>query len=92
MENVAPDLLIKDISMDGIELTERLGEAHPNVAVVVVSRHDTRRYVQVPLATGTMGYVLKHNMTETIEEAIDTVLGGMRYLCKGAQLLAGGLE
>lgn len=85
------DLVIVDISMDGmdgIELTRRLKEQHPQLHILVVSMHDETRYVEDALDAGAGGYVLKDNVHAVLPEAARSVLGGELYLCPELEDLA----
>lgn len=80
-----PDLAVVDIAMkgmDGIELTRRLKQSHPNLRVLIVSMHDESLYVERALAAGADGYVLKDNVDELMVEATGEVLAGRQYLGK----------
>ena len=93
LPDLKPDLAIVDISMkemDGIELTRRIKRDHPDVRVLVVSMHDGSYHIRQALAAGADGYVLKNNIDTVMEEAVDAVLAGKRYLCKDSRKLVAG--
>lgn len=78
------DLAVIDISMgdmNGIELTRRLKQEHPDVYVLIVSMHNEVRYVEDALDAGASGYVLKDNVHKLLVEAVQEVLSGEVYLC-----------
>lgn len=80
----AIDLAVVDISMgdmNGIELTRRLKENHPNVYVLIVSMHNETRYVKDAFEAGASGYVLKDNVHKLLVEAAEKVTSGHVYLC-----------
>lgn len=80
---VKTDLAIVDISMkgmNGIELTRRLKEAHPNLRVLIVSVHDETHYVEDALEAGANGYVLKDTVHSVLMEAISEVMKGDVYI------------
>ena len=88
-DEVNPNVVIADIAMgegmDGIELTRRIKQDHPEVRVLVVSMHDDSYYIESALNAGADGYVIKHNTDGALEEAIEALLNGERYLCIDAR-------
>lgn len=85
MPDTRPDLAVVDISMDGmdgLELTRRLAEEHPDVRVLIVSIHDEVRYVKEALGAGACGYVLKDHASDLMSEASRAILAGQVYICK----------
>lgn len=79
----APDLAFMDIAMkgvNGIELAGRFHDAHPEIAVVMLTMHGNLEYVRQTAQAGARGYVLKDAPAHEIITAIDTVrAGGMYY-------------
>lgn len=78
------DVAVVDISMDGmngIELTRRLKENHPDLYVLIVSMHNETRYVEDAFEAGASGYVLKDNVHKLLVEAVQAVTTGQVYLC-----------
>ncbi len=80
-----PDVALVDARMprmDGIELTERLAEDHPRVAVIILTTFDDDEYVFGGLRAGAKGYLLKDTPPEELVSSIEkvhrgeTVLGG----------------
>ena len=85
VSELAPDLVVTDITMpgiDGIELTQRIMKASPGVKVLALSSHLNRRFVEQMLAAGAQGYVNKAAGRDELLRAIRTVAAGGRYLCK----------
>jgi DNA-binding NarL/FixJ family response regulator len=84
-----PDVVLIDVIMplkDGIEATRDIKDAHPNVAVVVLSGHDEQRFVFDALKAGASGYLLK---TAELEEVAKTVRAVARGEAMLDQQLAG---
>ena len=76
-----PDLVIADISLDGmngIEFIKRLHTQHPDMEVLVVSMHDESLYAERALHAGAAGYLMKNEAESHIIPAIRRVLNG-RY-------------
>lgn len=78
-----PDVVVLDISMpglNGMQLTEQLKHACPEVRVVVLTRHTEPGYVRHMLQLGAGGYVLKQADAEELIAAIRAVAAGGTYL------------
>ena len=78
-----PDVVVIDISMpgmNGIQATAAVRQAHPEVQVVVLTRHSERGYVRQMLQAGARGYVLKQAAAEDLIGAIRAVVAGGTYL------------
>ena len=78
-----PDLAIIDISLksgNGIDLIKQVKDQFPTVRMLVWSMYDESLYAERSLRAGAMGYINKENVTDTIIEAIRTVLGGDVFL------------
>lgn len=88
LEEVRPDLLITDLSlegMDGLELTRRATERCPELPVLVVSRHEEDLYARKALQAGARGYLMKDAASDQLVEAARTVARGRRYLSDAAE-------
>jgi len=83
LEASRPDVVIMDISMpgmNGIQATEQLKLAYPEVKVLVLSVHDDTSYLRQMLTVGASGYILKHTAADALIQAIRTVAAGGLYL------------
>lgn len=88
LDALAPDVILMDLNMPemgGLMATEMVLERRPETRVLILSMHDNPEYIASALNHGAMGYVLKDVPTEQIARAIETVMGGERYLCTGAE-------
>jgi two-component system NarL family response regulator len=88
IDTLAPDVILMDLNMPrlgGLSATEILLEKRPGTRILILSMHDSPEYISSALSHGAMGYVLKDVPTDEIKQAIDTVMGGRRYLCTGAE-------
>jgi DNA-binding NarL/FixJ family response regulator len=82
-EALAPDLVITDISMpgiDGIEVTRRLQALCPGVRVVILSVHAGTSWVRAALQAGARGYLTKTSAPDEIELAVREVLDDRLYV------------
>lgn len=82
LERAAPDLVLLDLSMpgiNGIELLPMLKRAKPSVKVLIVTMHLDRALAKLAFRAGADGFVPKESTPIELREAIDAVLRGERY-------------
>jgi DNA-binding NarL/FixJ family response regulator len=80
-----PHVIIMDIGMsgmNGMEATQQLTQALPDIKVVALSMHLKKTFVKEMLKAGAVGYILKENAFAEVIEAIHRVVEGERYLCQ----------
>ena len=81
-----PDLVIVDLAMtqgrSGIELIKELAGQQCRTPVLVLSTHDESFYAERALHAGAKGYVMKHEPTWVLLDALRTVLAGGIHLSK----------
>ncbi|MBN9120760.1 MAG: response regulator transcription factor [Planctomycetes bacterium] len=78
-----PDVAVVDISLrasNGIELIKRIRDRDDRVRVLVWSMHGESLYAERALRAGALGYVNKDRATDTIVDAIRSVLEGKVWL------------
>lgn len=83
IDELIPRIVVMDISMPemtGIEATRQLRRYHPDMKIIILSRHDNEEYIEQLLKYGIHGYVLKDDAGTDIARAIDAVLAGQTYL------------
>jgi two-component system response regulator NreC len=81
--HVRVDVIIMDLSMpgtSGLVATRRLKELRPDVAIVTLTRHSDKTYLQELLRAGTDGYVLKKSPHHELLRAIRAVAAGQQYV------------
>lgn len=74
-----PDIAIVDITLrtaNGIELTKNLKAHSPALLILIVSMHDEELFAERALRAGAKGYLMKH-------EASDQVVNALRRISKG---------
>jgi DNA-binding NarL/FixJ family response regulator len=79
-----PDLVIVDISLkggvSGIDLIKAIRNRFPGMKMLVLSMYEESLYAERALRAGAMGYIKKEEMTNTVVNAIRTVLDGELYV------------
>ena len=71
-----PDVVLLDVGlpgMSGLEVARRLRDGIPQLAVVVISTHDSADYHELAIANGARGFLAKAELTGG---ALDALLAG----------------
>ncbi len=79
----APDIIIMDISMpglNGIEATRQILATNDKIKVIALSMHSDRRFVFESLKAGAKGFILKECAFEELVSAIKLTLEDKIYL------------
>jgi DNA-binding NarL/FixJ family response regulator len=97
VETMHPDLLLLDLSMpkmSGISVIKDLKSRYPETKILALTIHDSEDYILETFHSGLDGYCLKEASHSELLMAIDTVLGGKKYLSPGIsdKVLVGFLE
>ena len=82
-EKFKPNVLIVDIMMpdlNGLEVLRQVKERSPATCSIVLSMQSADIYVVEALKAGALGYVLKETGPSEMLNAVQQVVGGMRYL------------
>lgn len=80
---LAPDLVLMDITMpgmNGIEAIREIKRRDASVRVLVLTIHKTEEYIHESLKAGADGYILKDASHDELRVAIRSVLNGKTYL------------
>lgn len=78
------DVVIMDINMpdlNGIDATRAIVNELPDIKLIALSIHSTRKFVSQMLKAGASGYIVKHCAFKELATAIRTVFSGKPYLC-----------
>ncbi|NUP69520.1 MAG: response regulator transcription factor [Nonomuraea sp.] len=87
VKDVAPDVVVMDIrmpGMDGIEATRRITSSGAAAHVIVLTTFDDDDYVYGALRAGASGFLVK-------DMALDAILDAIRVVAAGDALLAPGI-
>src|SRR6516225_2500012 len=82
-QEVQPDLILLDIglpTLNGIEAARRIRELSPQSKILFITQETSADVVQVALATGARGYVVKTDAGSELLSALDAVLQGETYV------------
>ncbi|TRZ68650.1 MAG: DNA-binding response regulator [Rhodocyclaceae bacterium] len=77
------DMAIVDLSLlgiSGLELVKQFRSKYPSMAILVMSMHDETVYAERVLRAGAQGYLMKHEGTDTVLQAIRQILNGEHYI------------
>ena len=97
VEELAPDLVLMDVSMPrmtGVEATREIKSRYPETKVLALTVHNTEEYILEMLQAGADGYLLKDSTRAELLMAVKSVLGGKAFLSPGAseKVIEGYLE
>jgi len=82
VDSLAPDLVMTDISMpgmDGITAIAEIHKRHPEVKLLVLSMYDTVDFVKRAVANGACGYLMKDAPPFELEQAVRSVMATGSY-------------
>lgn len=78
------DVIILDINMpktDGITLTKRIKELHPQAQIIILSMMDHEKYVAQAMEAGANAYLIKNVSRDELLFAIRHTANGEYYIC-----------
>jgi len=82
VEKLRPDVAVLDISMpdlNGVEATQQILKASPDIKVIVMTMHDSEELAKRVLEAGARGYVLKSEAARDLCNAVKSVLKGQPF-------------
>jgi DNA-binding NarL/FixJ family response regulator len=85
LTNITPDVILADLHLgdgEGLELIREVAEIYPQTRIIAVSQLEEDHYAHRALRAGARGYVMKNEATETVLEAISTVIQGSIYVSR----------
>lgn len=81
-----PELMLLDIDMpeiDGLQVLKKVKSEEPDIKVLMISNHTESWVIKRALKLGANGYLCKYSDSDEVLTAINTLLNGDVYLCKG---------
>jgi len=78
-----PDVIVLDISMpgmNGFEVAASLREAGWRAAIVFLSVHSEKEFVDAAHSVGGVGYVVKHCLGSDLPKAVHAASAGKRFV------------
>jgi CheY-like chemotaxis protein len=90
MKNLAPDLIVTDLTMpamDGLELVRSLRLHHPEVPVILMTAYGSEALAVEALAQGAASYVPKSSLAAKLADTVEGVLGLARASQSREQLM-----
>lgn len=95
LEQRQPDIILIDISMDGmdgLEVIQKSRKKYPNVRFIVLTMHEDGQYVVKAVRNGAFGYLLKNADKTELKEAIHAVYYDRKYFNREiSQLMVGNI-
>lgn len=82
-QKLQPDIVLMDIAMpelNGVEATRQIVSEFPNMKVIALSMHSSRRTVEEMIKAGAVGYVLKNSAFEELASALKCVRENKAYI------------
>jgi len=82
-KRIMPDVLLLDLDMpdiDGIEVTQQVVAAQPEVRILVLTMYDSEDYAMQLTRCGAAGYIVKGTSPKDLPEAIRMVVRGEQYI------------
>jgi two-component system, NarL family, response regulator DegU len=72
-----PDVVIVDLQMpvmDGAEVSEAIITKYPDVKIIILTMHDSEKFILHMMETGVHAFLLKNTEPEELEKAIYAVM------------------
>jgi len=85
MEMAKPDIVLMDISLDGVDgisITRELIQKQPDLKVIILSMHLEENYIKQSVKAGAKGYILKNSPHEDLIKAVFEVANGGQYFAQ----------
>ena len=83
IKKTVPDFIIVDLLLknsNGIDLIKDIKKLWNDIPILVISMLDEMQYAERAFAAGASGYIMKHEASGAIVDAIRTMMTGKRYM------------
>ncbi|MEZ6014154.1 MAG: response regulator transcription factor [Planctomycetota bacterium] len=83
LEALRPDVVTLDLTMpglSGVDALPRLQKASPNTRFLVLTNHESGRFLEESLRAGAAGYLTKDSEPEELRVAVESVHAGRNYV------------
>jgi DNA-binding NarL/FixJ family response regulator len=83
--DLKPDVILLDLHLpdgDGLDLCMELSQATPGLRIICLTHRDENTFAHRALRVGARGYVMKSEATETVLNAIATVMKGEIFVSR----------
>jgi two-component system response regulator NreC len=83
LEALRPDVVTLDLTMpalSGVDALPRLQKASPNSRFLVLTNHESGRFLEESLKAGASGYLTKDSEPEELRVAVESVFAGRNYV------------
>jgi len=83
LEALRPDVVTLDLTMpalSGVDALPRLQKASPNSRFLVLTNHESGRFLEESLKAGAAGYLTKDSEPEELRVAVESVFAGRNYI------------
>jgi DNA-binding NarL/FixJ family response regulator len=85
LTNVTADLIVLDISMEGlqgIDASREIRRLYPQTKILILTMHKNKEYVCHAMSAGASGYLLKEESDEELFTAIEAIRRGETYVSR----------
>jgi DNA-binding NarL/FixJ family response regulator len=82
-ERLTPHVVVLELGVhvsEGLEAVRAIAQKMPDIAVIVLSMHDSSVVIQRALQAGASGYLTRHSSGEELVKAVREVAAGKRYI------------
>ncbi len=93
-KRLKPQIVVMDITMpevNGLEATRQLRQEMPEIAVLILTMHESEQVVREVVSAGARGYILKSDIDRNLLLAIDALSHGKTYFsAKVSEIMLAG--